>query len=130
MDGTGIRVLVVDDEADFRNLMTFWLESKGYKVITAPDGKAAIELVKQKKADIVFMDLRMPVMDGVDALKSIRSFDTVTPIIIIISSYIADPKIQEARSHGMSGVFYKGADFDASLPLLEMVLRTHRNLKK
>ncbi|MCK9431668.1 MAG: response regulator [Candidatus Omnitrophica bacterium] len=129
MDGTGIRVLVVDDEADFRNLMTFWLESKGYKVITAPDGKAAIELVKQKKADIVFMDLRMPVMDGVDALKSIRSFDTVTPIIII-SSYIADPKIQEARSHGMSGVFYKGADFDASLPLLEMVLRTHRNLKK
>ncbi len=129
MNGTSIRVLVVDDEADFRNLMTFWLESKGYQVITAADGKAAIDLVKQKKADIVFMDLRMPVMDGVDALKNIRTFDATTPIIII-SSYIADPKIQEARSHGMSGVFYKGADFDASLPLLEAVLRTHRNLKK
>jgi two-component system, response regulator, stage 0 sporulation protein F len=129
MNGTSIRVLVVDDEADFRNLMTFWLESKGYKVITASDGKAAIELVRQKKADIVFMDLRMPIMDGVDALMNIRTFDTVTPIIII-SSYIADPKIQEARSHGMSGVFYKGTDFDASLPLLEAVLRTHRNLKK
>jgi CheY-like chemotaxis protein len=129
MNGTSIRVLVVDDEADFRNLMTFWLESKGYKVITASDGKAAVELVKEKKADIVFMDLRMPIMDGVDALKIIRTFDAVTPIIII-SSYIADPKIQEARSHGMSGVFYKGADFDASLPLLESVLRTHRNLKK
>ena len=48
MDGTSIRVLVVDDEADFRNLMTFWLESKGCKVITAPDGKSAIELVKQQ----------------------------------------------------------------------------------
>jgi CheY-like chemotaxis protein len=129
MNGTSIRVLVVDDEADFRNLMTFWLESKGYQVITASDGKAAIDLVKQKKADIVFMDLRMPIMDGVDALKNIRTFDATTPIIII-SSYIADPKIQEARSHGMSGVFYKGADFDASLPLLEAVLRTHRNLKK
>ncbi len=129
MNGTSIRVLVVDDEEDFRNLMTFWLESKGYKVITAGDGKSAIELVKQKKADIVFMDLRMPIMDGVDALKNIRTFDANTPIIII-SSYIADPKIQEARAHGMSGVFYKGADFDASLPLLEAVLRTHRNLKK
>jgi CheY-like chemotaxis protein len=129
MSDTSIRILVVDDEADYRNLMTFWLESKGYKVITAADGKAAVELVKQKKADIVFMDLRMPIMDGVDALKSIRTFDADTPIIII-SSYIADPKIQEARSHGMSGVFYKGADFDASLPLLETVLRNHRNLKK
>ena len=129
MNGTSITVLVVDDEADFRNLMTFWLESKGYKVIAAADGKSAIELVKQKKADIVFMDLRMPIMDGVDALKNIRTFDADTPIIII-SSYIADPKIQEARSHGMSGVFYKGADFDASLPLLEAVLRTHRNLKR
>ena len=129
MNGTSITVLVVDDEADFRNLMTFWLESKGYKVIAAADGKSAIELVKQKKADIVFMDLRMPVMDGVDALKNIRTFDKDTPIIII-SSYIADPKIQEARSLGMSGVFYKGADFDASLPLLEMVLRTHRNIKE
>ena len=129
MDGTSIRVLVVDDEADFRNLMTFWLESKGYQVITAVDGRSAIELVKQKKADIVFMDLRMPIMDGVAALKNIRTFDADTPIIII-SSYIADPKIQEARAHGMSGVFYKGADFDASLPLLESVLRTHRNLKK
>jgi CheY-like chemotaxis protein len=129
MSDTSIRVLVVDDEADFRNLMTFWLESKGYKVITASDGKAAIDLVKQKKADIVFMDLRMPAMDGTDALKNIRTIDANTPIIII-SSYIADPKIQEARAHGMSGVFYKGADFDASLPLLEAVLRTHRNLKK
>ena len=129
MNDTSIRVLVVDDEADFRNLMTFWLESKGYKVITAVDGKGAIELVRHKKADIVFMDLRMPIMDGVDALKNIRTFDAITPIIII-SSYIADPKIQEARSLGMSGVFYKGADFDASLPLLEAVLRTHRNLKK
>ena len=129
MDGTSIRVLVVDDEADFRNLMIFWLESKGYKVISAADGKSAVELVRQKKADIVFMDLRMPIMDGVDALKNIRTFDADTPIIII-SSYIADPKIQEARSHGMSGVFYKGADFDVSLPLLEAVLRTHRNLKK
>ena len=129
MNGTSIRVLVVDDEADFRNLMIFWLESKGYKVISAADGKSAVELVRQKKADIVFMDLRMPIMDGVAALKNIRTFDADTPIIII-SSYIADPKIQEARAHGMSGVFYKGADFDASLPLLEAVLRTHRNLKK
>ncbi|MDP3041244.1 MAG: response regulator [Candidatus Omnitrophota bacterium] len=129
MEKTSIRVLVVDDEADFRNLLVYWLKSKGYQVITASDGKSAIELLKQKGADIVFMDLRMPIMDGVDALKNIRTFDAITPIIVI-SSYIADPKIQEAQSYGMSGVFYKGADFEESLPLLETVLRTHKNLKK
>lgn len=123
-----IQVLVVDDEDDFRHLMAFWLKSKGYSVIAAPDGKSAIRLVKEETPDIIFLDLRMPSMDGADTLKEIRSFNKDIPAILI-TAYVNDPKTSEALSHGISGVFYKGEDFEELLPLLEAALRTHKKLK-
>jgi CheY-like chemotaxis protein len=130
MDNKNIKVLVVDDEADFRRLMTFWLDSKGYSVVAASDGESAIQLVKKEKPDIVFMDLRMPVMDGIETIKRIRRFDKEIPIIII-SAHIDDPREKDALPYKISGVFYKGKDFDKEgLPLLESALRTHKKLKK
>ncbi|MDD5730454.1 MAG: response regulator [Candidatus Omnitrophica bacterium] len=125
----GIKVLVVDDEADFRQVMTFWLESKGYTVISASNGQGAIQKVKDESPDIVFMDLNMPVIDGVGALKKIREFDKTTPVIII-SAYVDDKRANEAMEYGISGVFYKGKDFNEGLSLLESALRTHKKLKK
>lgn len=129
MDNKNIKVLVVDDEADFSRLMTVWLDSKGYSVITASDGKSAIQLVKEKKADIVFMDLKMPVMTGVEAIKRIRGFDKDIPIIVI-SAHVDEPKQRDSLPYGISGIFYKGKDFEEGLPVLESVLRLHKNLKK
>ncbi|MDD5194963.1 MAG: response regulator [Candidatus Omnitrophica bacterium] len=124
-----IEVLITDDEADFRQLMTFWLEFKGYKVLAAANGEEAVKVVQEKKPDIIFMDLRMPVLDGVDAIKKIRTFNKEIPIIII-SAYVDDPKAKKAMAYGISGVFYKGADFTEGLSLLESALRTHKKLKK
>jgi two-component system response regulator (stage 0 sporulation protein F) len=129
MENKNIHVLVVDDEADFRQLITFWLESKGYSVLVAGDGEVAIQQVKENKPDVIFMDLRMPVMDGIEAIKKIREFDKDIPIIII-SAYVDDPKVKEAMAYGTSGVFYKGKDFEEGLSLLEVALRTHRRLKR
>jgi len=129
MENKKIQVLVVDDEPDFRQLMTYWLESKGYSVLVAADGESAIQQVKEKKLDVVFMDLRMPVLDGIEAIKGIRGFNKDIPIIII-SAYVDDPKAKEAIAYGISGVFYKGKDFEEGLSLLEVALRTHRQLKK
>lgn len=125
-----IKVLVVDDEDDFRQVMKFWLESKGYLVLTGSNGEEAVKLSKEKTPDIIFLDFNMPVMDGIDALKNIREFDKLTPIILI-SAYVDDGKMNEAiKSFGVSGVFYKGKDFQEGLSLLESALRTHRKLKK
>jgi len=129
MDNKNIKVLVVDDEADFRRLMTFWLDSKGYSVIVASDGKSAIQLVKEKNPHVVFMDLKMPVMNGIETIKRIRRFDKEIPIIII-SAHVGDPEGKEAIPYRISGVFYKGKDFEEGLPLLESALRTHKKLKK
>ena len=129
MEQKNIQVLVVDDESDFLQLMTFWLQSKGYSVIVASNGEAAVEMVRNKKPNVVFMDLRMPVMDGIEAIKKIREFNKDVPIIII-SAYVDDPKAKDATDYGISGVFYKGKDFEEGLSLLEVALRTHRQLKK
>ncbi len=123
-----IRVLLVDDEPDFMQTMAFWLKSKGYIVQTAANGQLAIEEVKRQRPDIVFLDINMPVMDGLETLKALREFDKDLPVIIV-SAYIDDPRAKAAISHGMSGMFYKGSDFNDGLALLETVLRTHRKLK-
>lgn len=124
-----IRILVVDDEADFRDLITFWLQSKGYSVSAACDGESAIRTVQEDPPDIVFLDINMPVMDGAQTLKRIREINQELPVIII-SAYVEDKRAKEASSLGISGVFYKGKDFKEGLNLLESVLRTHKNLKK
>ena len=122
------KILLVDDEPDFIQLMKFWLESKGYSVITAGDGEAAVELAKKEEPNIILIDLRMPKMDGVEAIKKIREFDKNIPIIII-SAYVDDPKAAEAMKYGISGIFCKHKDFQEGLSLLESALRVHKNLK-
>lgn len=129
MEEKNITVLVVDDEVDYRQLMVLWLKSKGYTVLTAENGQQACQEVQNKKPDVVFMDLRMPVMDGIDAIKNIRVFNKNIPIIII-SAYPEEPRIKEAALFGISGVFYKGKDFEEGLIVLESSLRTHKGLKK
>jgi two-component system, OmpR family, response regulator VanR len=124
-----IKILMADDEADFRQVMTFWLNKKGYEVVPAVDGQNAIQLLKQHKPDIIFLDLNMPVLDGVETLKKIRELDKTIPVIMI-SAFVDDKRINEAISCGISGVFYKGKDFQEGLNLLEVALRTHKNLKK
>ncbi len=123
-----ITVLVAEDEVDFRTIMTFWLESKGYAVIPASDGRIAVELVKERKPDVVFLDLNMPGMDGVQAFKNIRKFDKDIPVIII-SAHIGTPRANEIMSLGVSGIFSKEADFEKEFSLLEVVLRGNKKIK-
>jgi CheY-like chemotaxis protein len=124
-----ISVLLVDDEVDFTQSMAFWLQSKGYSVTVANDGQNALKIVKESSPDIVFLDLLMPVMDGIETLKKIREFNKEIPVIII-SAYVDDIKTKETITYGISGIFYKGSDFNKGLTLLETALRTHTKLKK
>jgi CheY-like chemotaxis protein len=124
-----IRVLVVDDEKDFLFTMDYWLRTKGYEVVTAANGQEAIEIINKKPVDIIFLDMHMPVMDGVETLKKIREINKDTPVIII-TAYAADEKRIEAEKYGVSGLFYKDKDFTESATLIETVLRRHKGLQQ
>lgn len=124
-----IKILIVDDEKDFTQPMAFWFKIKGYEITVAHDGKTALEIIKENCPDIVFLDLNMPVMDGLETLKRIRETHKDLPVIII-SAYVDREKIKEMEPYRISGVFYKENDFNEGLSLLESVLRTHKKLKK
>ena len=124
-----VKILMVDDENDFRQPMVLWFKTKGYNVFGAENGKEALEIINANKPDIVFLDLNMPVMDGFETLKRIRKIDKHLPVIII-SAYAGPQRIKEMQPYEISGVFYKGSDFEESLSLIETVLRAHKKLKK
>lgn len=125
-----IKVLLVDDEAEFTEPLTYWLEAKNYSVEVAPEGKSALKLMKRSKPDIVFLDLRMPVMDGIETLQHIRKLDKQLPVIIITVAYADKEKFTQAKKLGCSGFFPKKGTFKELGKLVEVTLRTHKKLKK
>lgn len=76
------RVLVVDDEPKIIEMVKNYLETEGYKVITAQNGQEAISLFKDEKPNVVVLDIMMPGMSGLDVCKEIRK-DSVVPIIML-----------------------------------------------
>ena len=66
------KILVVDDNEDNREILVFRLQQLGFEVLVASNGKEAIETASQKRPDVILMDLRMPVMDGWEATRTLR----------------------------------------------------------
>jgi CheY-like chemotaxis protein len=123
-----ISVLVVDDEKDFVYTLEYWLKSKGYSVVTANNGKEALDKMKDVPVDVIFLDLHMPVMDGAETMKSIREFNKDIPVVII-TAYTVDDKVSEVEKYNVAGFFSKDKDFSESTALLETILRRHNVLK-
>ncbi len=76
------RVLVVDDEANIRELYKEELEDMGYEVTTVIDGTQALTALDTAKFDLVTLDMRMPDMDGIETLRKMKEKDSSLPIII------------------------------------------------
>ncbi|MDA0824322.1 MAG: response regulator, partial [Proteobacteria bacterium] len=88
MSKSSATVLAVDDNATIRKAISMRLRSKGYEVVTAPDGKEALDLVASRPFDLVLLDLQMPGMRGDEVLERIRRrFDqTQLPVIMLAAS--------------------------------------------
>lgn len=78
-----IRVLLVDDEEEFRRSASRSLGNRGLAVREAEDGTAALAAVRQERPDLVILDLRMPGMDGIETLRRLRGIDESLPVIVL-----------------------------------------------
>jgi len=76
------KILVVEDEEGLRLLYEEELEAEGYEVITARNGKEAIQKLEEEKPDLIILDIVMPVMDGMEALGRIVGKERKIPIIL------------------------------------------------
>ena len=84
------KILVVEDDSTVRNLITTTLKSNNYAYITAANGEAAIAAATTQQPDIVFLDLGLPDLDGVEVIKRIRSWSQMPIIVISARSEDAD----------------------------------------
>ena len=75
-------ILVVDDEKHVCLLYEEEFKDEGYNVLTASNGREALEIVEQHNPDLVLLDIKMPEMDGSEFLRYVRQFNTALPIII------------------------------------------------
>ena len=76
------KILVVDDEANIRELYKEELTEMGYEVITVPDGIEALTAMDKSKFDLVTLDMRMEGMDGIETLRKMKERDNTLPVII------------------------------------------------
>jgi len=80
------KILIVDDEIQFIKMAQIRLESNGYKVISANDGKEGLEMIRNENPDLIILDIMMPVMDGYAMLKELRKDDKIKDIPVIMCS--------------------------------------------
>ncbi|HHT9126356.1 MAG TPA: sigma-54-dependent transcriptional regulator [Candidatus Brocadiia bacterium] len=76
-------ILIVDDERELRNLFKKTLTEEGYNVLVAENGKEAIDVVKKDAPDLVLLDIIMPVMGGIDALRRLKAIRHGLPVVIL-----------------------------------------------
>lgn len=76
------RMLVVDDDAKIRHLVVSYLRSEGWEVAEADDGEGAVRMVRERRPDLVILDVVMPGMDGIEALRQIRTFSDTYVIML------------------------------------------------
>ena len=83
-------ILIAEDHEDVRDLLKSRLEEKGCRVMEARNGLEAVELAPLHKPDLIFMDLRMPVLDGFEATRRLRQIPVMTSIPIVGLSSLCD----------------------------------------
>ena len=114
-------VLVVEDDVPVRNLMITTLKTHDYKYLTAANGSEAILLASSHNPDVVFLDLGLPDMDGIDVIRQIRSWSNMP--VIVISARSDDTDKIEALDTGADDYLTKPFSVDELLARLRVTVR-------
>ena len=110
-------ILIVDDDADLRAIMSTIFEERGFTILTADCGTGALEVFKSNKINLILTDMRMPNGDGLFLLEKIRELDPKNPPIIFVTGY-SDISENEFIAKGAAKVFTK--PFDRRLLVAEV----------
>ncbi|MEA2009840.1 MAG: response regulator transcription factor [Actinomycetota bacterium] len=123
---TPTRILIVDDQALIRSGLRMILDAEpGFSVIgEASDGREGIQMIKRLRPDVVLMDIRMPVMDGIDATRQlVDSGLDPEPRVLILTTFDLDEYVYAAIRAGASGFLLKDAPPDDLIHAIRVVAR-------
>ncbi|WP_425059709.1 response regulator [Sporomusa carbonis] len=111
-------ILVIDDQPGIRRLLTEVLQDEGYRVITAANGYEGIQVAHDVKPNVILMDMKMPGMDGIEALKELKRQGQGDQVIMM-TAYGELDMVNEAREAGMRDYITKPFDIMALCRIIE-----------
>jgi len=118
LDGSPIRVLVVDDEVNLSDLLRMALQNQGWEARTAANGQEALNLVREFAPDILVLDIMMPGIDGMEVLRRVRSAGNDVPVLFLTAKDAVEDRI--------AGISAGGDDYlTKPFNLEEVVVRLH-----
>jgi two-component system response regulator HydG len=122
------KILVVDDEESHRIMLRAVLQEEGYEVAEAADGPEGIQAVEEGPFDVILLDIRMPAMDGIEALTEIRKISPFTPVLMM-TAYASVKTAVEALRAGAFDYLTKPLDIEELKILVEKALE-HYHLRE
>ena len=121
-----MKVLIVEDNDDYRDLVDFFLKIKGFEVVIAKNGEEAVSFAASEKPNIILMDLNLPVLDGWEATRMITQNQATKHIPIIAVSANCKNSDHDILKAGAVGCIQKPVDIE-SLPDLILSYATNEN---
>ncbi len=116
------RILIIDDELILRESLAAWLERDGYKVVSVASGEEGLKLIEEEYFDIVFLDIKLEGMDGLEVLREIRKIDPDISVLMI-TAYGSISTAVEAMKLGASDYLLKPFEPDELSMLIEKILK-------
>jgi len=109
--GTGL-ILLIEDDDDLREVEMGILERAGFRVVSAREGGEALELVAREMPRVIFLDMRMPGMDGWAFAREFRArHDHSAPIVVVTAAASAEKRAEEISADGALGKPFEARDF-------------------
>ena len=113
-------ILIVDDETDLLKLLNERLTNKGYSVITADNGDDGIRLAREKKPDLIILDILMPGISGTEVAQTLKGEPGTKTMPIIFLTCLYTREDAAVRGHNIKGNFFIAKPFDADMLLAEI----------
>ena len=121
-----LKALVVEDDKDIKQLLLEELEDKGFEVALADDGEMALQRLSQYIPDIIFVDVYMPVMDGLDLIARIKGDPATAGIpVVMVTVMNARATENEAQELGVEHYLTKPWELEELDQVLEQVFKLH-----
>jgi CheY-like chemotaxis protein len=117
------KILMVDDETNYPMAFKFLLESKGgYEVYLATSGQEGLEKAKEKKPDLIFLDVMMPGFDGIETLKRLKADKDLQNIpVVMLTAVVTEKAKAEAHNLKVEGYLNKPLEMDILLAKIEEI---------
>ena len=112
------KLMVVDDDPGMRTTLSAIIEDEGFEVVSAEDGFQAIAFANRTPFAIIFIDIKMPGMNGVDAFREIKRISPASTVVMM-TGFSVEELVKEAQDEGAYAVLYKPLDMQQVVAILQ-----------